>query len=201
MRVAFSDESGVGSKKKEPITVVTAVVLDMDRQWEPFSNGLHAIITAARKKHMNLLEKGRVLKGRILYSAIRKGIRGADEILRATLELAVEEKILVFYGAVDRIEFENYRGLLKITERDKNMTPFDKAFEACFSVVDRTVRTVTNEQILWIADRSDRDRESATKSSLAYHRLYEALLGAGGLIAGQAPMPLEIGGTSRIADT
>jgi hypothetical protein len=201
VRVAFSDESGVGSKKDEPITVVTAVVLNMDRQWEPVSNGLYSIIGAAREKYAELLERKHALKGKLLYSAIRKKIPGADSILRATLELVIEEKLLVFYSAIDRTEFENYRGLLKITEHEKSLTPFDKAFEACFSVVDRTVRTVSNEQVLWIADRSDRDRESATKRSLGYHRLYEALIGAGGLIFGQAPMPLKMGGTSRIADT
>jgi hypothetical protein len=31
--VAYSDESGVGSIKKEPITVVTAVMMNIDTQW------------------------------------------------------------------------------------------------------------------------------------------------------------------------
>jgi hypothetical protein len=147
-----------------------------------------------------LLENNRSLKGKLLYSAVRREIAGADAILRAMLEVVATQRLLVFYGAVDRVEFENYRGLLKITERDKTMTPLDKAFEACFSIVDRTVRTLTDEQILWIADRSDRERESATKDSLLYHRLKELTLTAHGIIAGQSPIPLEAG-VSRIADT
>lgn len=201
VRVVFSDESGVGSIHKEPITVVTAIVLNMDQQWVPVSNALHAILSDARKNHKGLLEQGRSLKGKLLYSAIRRGIVEADQILRCILAVPIDQKILVFQSAVDRGEFESYRGILKITEPEKTMTPFDKAFEECFSIVDRVVRTVyPNEQILWIADRSDRDRESATKKSLFQHRLREMMVRVGGVIFGQAPIPLETG-ESRIADT
>jgi Protein of unknown function (DUF3800) len=200
VRIAFSDESGVGNRKKEPITFVTAVVMNMDRQWKPVSNELYSILVKARKEHKGLLENNRSLKGKLLYSAVRRGIAGADAILRAMLEVVATQSLLVFYGAVDRVEFEHYRGLLKVTEREKQMTPFDKAFEACFSIVDRTVRTLTDEQILWIADRSDRERESATKDSLVHHRLKELTLMVHGIIAGQSPMPL-LTGVSRIADT
>jgi hypothetical protein len=199
MRIVFSDESGVGSKKNEPITVVTAIVLNMDRQWEPVSASLSAVRREVRKKNKNLLEKGRALKGKLLYSAIRKGLPEADRILREVLQVIVDQKILVFYGAVDRATFDDYRGILKFTERERGMTAFDKAFEACFSVVDRAVRTFTNEQILWIADRSDKERESATKTSLFYHRLNEMAMPAG-YVAGQMGAPLETG-ESRIADT
>lgn len=165
MRVVFSDESGVGNRQKEPITVVTAVVLNMDRQWGPVSAELYRIIGDALKSSKSLLERGRALKGKILYSAIRKGIGEADAILRATLKVAIDNDILVFYGVVDRVEFENYSRIIKDTEREKGMTPFDKAFEICFSYVDRFIRTAyPNEQILWIADRSDRDREASTKN-------------------------------------
>ncbi len=185
--------------KKEPITVVAAVALNMDRQWEPVFSELNALVHRAAKENKDLLHKGRSLKGKDLYSGVRRGIGPADTILRAALRVVADHGLSVFYSAVDRAEFENYRGILKMTERDKKMTPFDKAFEGCFSVVDRTVRTETNEQILWIADRSDRARESATKNALIYHRFKEATFGDGGLIFGQLNVPLKTG-ASRIAD-
>src|SRR5713101_7220460 len=128
VRVVFSDESGVGSKKKEPITVVTAVVVNMDRQWEPISKGLYAVLSYARTKHKGLLDEGRSLKGKHLYSAIRRNIEPAKDILRAVLRLVIDPGVdpgpLVFYGAVDRTGFDNYRGIIKITERENTMTAF-----------------------------------------------------------------------------
>ncbi len=78
MLVAYSDESGVGSIKKEPITVVTAVVMNVDTQWEGVESDLWKARFGTPK---GLLEK-RALKGKYLYRAIRKG----DPEAIATLE-------------------------------------------------------------------------------------------------------------------
>ena len=148
VQIVFSDESGVGNRKKEPITVVTAIVFNMDREWGPVSTGLQNILFEAIGSHKSLLEKGRALKGKLLYSAVRKGIPGADGILRSILQVVANHRITVFYGAVDRDEFEKYRGSAKATQPEKRMTPFDKAFEQCFQMVDRVARSFTNEQVL-----------------------------------------------------
>jgi hypothetical protein len=42
LRVVYSDESGTGDRE-QPITVVTAIVLDMDSQWTPIERELSAL--------------------------------------------------------------------------------------------------------------------------------------------------------------
>ncbi len=200
LRVVFSDESGVGSKKDEPITVVTAIAINFDDHWEPITSRIAPVIDEARKKHKGLLDKGQTLKGSLLYSGVRRGIEAADAILRDVLTVINQEKVLVFHGAVDRREFDDFRAIARADLHEKKMSSFDKAFEACFGEVDRTIRSFTKEQILWIADRSDRSREATTKLTLLFHRLREASLGEGGLILGHTSGP-KIAGKSRIADT
>jgi hypothetical protein len=43
LRVVYSDESGTGDNKKQPITVVTAIVLNMDSQWAPIERDLSEV--------------------------------------------------------------------------------------------------------------------------------------------------------------
>jgi Protein of unknown function (DUF3800) len=190
--VVYSDESGMGSKKDEPITVITAIVLDMDRQWEPVSTAFETIKAATPKR---LLDKGREIKGKLLYSAVRKRIPEANKSLTELLKIIVAHRIPVFYSAIDRKGFENYREIIKITEREKTMTAYDKAFEDCLALIDDSIRTFTNEAVLWITDGSDREREDATKTLLAHHRFRETadvLLGRYTVLKG---------GRTTIADT
>lgn len=42
VQVVYSDESGIGDKKQS-IAVVTAIILNMDSQWEPIERDLSAI--------------------------------------------------------------------------------------------------------------------------------------------------------------
>jgi hypothetical protein len=47
VRVVFSDDSGRGSNRAEPLTVVTAVLFDMDVQWQPFWEDYDSLLIAA----------------------------------------------------------------------------------------------------------------------------------------------------------
>lgn len=168
VRVAYSDESGVGSKKDEPLTVVTAIVMNMDKCWPTVESELKKIISDTPK---SLVHEDRELKGSLLYSAARKDIPEAcqaRESLARTLAITVNEGIPIFYGAVDR---EGYDRSLPQDERkrEKLATSADVAFDACLARVDNFARA-DDEQILWIADHSDPTRERKTKVGLLWTR-------------------------------
>jgi hypothetical protein len=77
MRVVYSDESGTGSIAEEPITVVTALMLNLDSQWEPVHQDLEALRPSPTFE----------FKGGRLFRELRNGRRRerADAILRGIL--------------------------------------------------------------------------------------------------------------------
>jgi uncharacterized protein DUF3800 len=175
LRVVYSDESGVGNPTKEPITVVAAIVINMDRDWHSIENDLRTIISETPP---DLLENNRSLKGRNLYSLIRKNIPGSEratDILNRSLGVLIKYRIAVFYGAVDRAGLQNYQADLSIPDEERQATSYDIAFGECLARLDAAALTFTDERILWIADRSDKEREPATKSALAYYRFQQSL--------------------------
>ncbi len=175
LRVVYSDESGVGNIDKEPITVVTAIVVNMDRDWESVENDLRRVISSTPK---SLLDNGRSLKGKNLYSLIRKNIQesgSATEILNRVLAIPIKYRIAIFYGAVDRNGLQNYQADKSVPDEDKQATSYDVAFNECLARLDAAALTFTDERILWIADRSDKQREPATRSGLAYYRFQQSL--------------------------
>lgn len=190
MRVVYSDESGVGSRQQEPITVVTAIALNMDDQWADFNRALAKIKLDMPK---NLLEKGQAFKGKILYGAVRKGIAEAAKCLEDIFNVIDVLGLPVFYGAVDRDGFDRYRNS-KTIGHDKDIDAYGKAFEACLMRVDGAIRTLTKESVLWVAHRSDREREPLTTETLTWHRLRNKMK----VLHGRLPVA---GGRTRIADT
>lgn len=120
MRVVYSDESGVGDKEREPITVITALMVNMDRIWVSAEKELRHI---RDETPAILLHEGRELKGKNLYSAVRKVDRlkreGKDDpdlrtlekaidILRRLLAVPINYRIPIFYAAVDRAGYDTY---------------------------------------------------------------------------------------------
>jgi hypothetical protein len=164
VRVVYSDESGCGSIKKEPVTVVAGIVLNLDTQWE----AVEAEITVAKMgAPAHLLDK-RTLKGSLLYSAMRKGISPAEEILREILSIPVRNKIPIFYGAVDRAECIQTPG----AKRESPLTEYRIAFNHCLTDVDRAATTfATGERVLWIAEESDAQREMASRGGHFFHSI------------------------------
>jgi hypothetical protein len=171
VRVVYSDESGVGGIEKEPITVVTAIVINMDRNWNEIEDELHTIRLSTLPQ---LLENKRSLKGRLLYSAPRKNIpeaADANAILKRILALPVKYGIAIFYGAVDRKGLLNYQSRNDVNlDKEKRASSYDVAFSECLRRLDTAATSFTNERILWIADRSDKEREPATRTNLTYYR-------------------------------
>ena len=171
VKVVYSDESGVGAKD-ELLTVVTAIIINMDEQWHLIEPAF-AKITADLPE--NLLEDGRAVKGRILYGAIRKDIPEtsvARDALESVLAITASLKIPIYYGAVERAGFTKYHSRIRTAEYEQRMTDYDVAFEQCLTNVDNTVSTLLpKERLLWIADRSDSQREPSSKSTLETYRL------------------------------
>jgi hypothetical protein len=149
VRVIYSDESGTGGNlKEEPITVVAAIMLNLDSQWQPVNVALAE------------LPSRREFKGRKLYKDLRKNrhAQEADHILRLFLNIPLAHYTPIFFGAVDRKGFErNKKGLLGTGSRLVGpQTPLDSAFGHCFDQVDSYALTsFPRERILWIHDHNE----------------------------------------------
>ncbi len=147
VRVVYSDESGTGNLKDEPITVVAAIMLNLDSQWESVDASLAQ------------LPSRREFKGKGLYKDLRKNrhVTEADKILRLFLSIPVNHHIPIFFGAVDRASFaRNKKGLLGVGSLASSHTVLDSAFEHCFDQVDSyALSAFPRERVLWIADHNE----------------------------------------------
>lgn len=171
VKVVYSDESGVGAKD-ELLTVVTAILVNMDEQWHLIEPTFSKIRNGLPD---NLLEGGRAVKGRILYGALRKNIPEsplARDALASILALPANLKIPIYYGAVEREGFAKFHSRVRTADHEQRMTEYDVAFEQCLACVDNTVSALLpGERLLWIADRSDKQREPSTKTTLEMYRM------------------------------
>lgn len=166
VRVVYSDESGVGSIKTEPLTVVTAIVLNIDNQWEPVEAALHRAEAMTPRK---LLFKEQ-LKGSLLYGAVRKGVPRARKALTEILSIPARERIGIFYGAVDRAGCHRS---LRWAKDGSPVAEYHAAFADCLDRVDTAAKIfAAGERVLWIAHQSDKEREPATTSGHLWHRIF-----------------------------
>jgi hypothetical protein len=157
VRVVYSDETGTGSIEEEPLTVVTALMINMDSQWADVSNDIVGIRPFRRE-----------FKGHRLYRDLRNGRQhvDADAILRQVLAIPKKRRLPLFYGAVDRVSFRrlkpNVLNWLPPAERQypPNLaSEIGSAFDHCMDKVDTYVHTLLpGEQVLWIADKSQYEK-------------------------------------------
>jgi len=154
VRVVYSDESGTGDIGKEPITVVCAVMLNLDNQWEPVERALQEVPRFKRRE----------LKGTRLLRDIRIGRKPkADATLRQVLNIIRANHLSIFYGAVNR---EGFKRANSITETGY-ANDLHVAFSQCLERVANYIYTShPKEKVLWIAD-SGREREIRREQSLA----------------------------------
>lgn len=149
VRVIYSDETGTGSVDKEPLTVVAAVMINLDSQWAGVESDLIAI---APKKE---------LKGSRLFRDLRNGRRrdGADRTLRDVLAIPSRHRLPIFFGAIDRRGLSNHN-----SERGQaHVKSYDMAFLLCLRAVDIVVHAMFDgENVLWIADQSGYEGRSRT---------------------------------------
>jgi hypothetical protein len=169
LRVAFSDESSVGSKQLEPIAVATALVMNLDECWPAVEAEMRKIIQETPK---HLLHAGQELRGSELYRALREDSparAAAHEVLTRSLMVAQNQAIQICFHAVDRSGYEAFSANLIADPklRAKATTSTDRAFDGCVAYVDRFVRSV-GEYVLWVSDWSDKHRQGTSKLGLLW---------------------------------
>lgn len=186
LKVAYSDESGCGSIESEPISVVAACIMNLDKCWPAVESEMVKIGAACPTSLLHAPfgpdNPVRELKGSNLYSAARKNIpeaAPARDILSRILAITVNEGIPIYYGAVDRKGWDKVisaRAAASTQDRpaDPKRQPIeptaaDRAFDACAALVDKFASSI-DEHVLWIADHSDPKRELTTKVGLPWLR-------------------------------
>jgi hypothetical protein len=100
LKVVYSDESLTDSKEAKPVTVVTALLLDMDSQWPLVSKDVSAIGHPGE------------FKGKQLFYDLRKNTKekpDSERCLTQLLSIPFNRGIQIFYGAVDE------KGLARLT--------------------------------------------------------------------------------------
>jgi Protein of unknown function (DUF3800) len=154
VRVVYSDESGVGSEREEPFTVVAALMLNIDSQWHPV---LRAIDEALRE----FLGRDQVanyeISGRVLYARIKRGDPQASKLMAALMAIPRKNLVPIFYSAVDRAGFAAVRRVRRVPDGTLFDIGIPDVFaEAIFNAitqVDAYVHTgFPHEQVLWIHD-------------------------------------------------
>jgi uncharacterized protein DUF3800 len=158
MRVVYSDECGIGDIKKEPITVVTAIMMNLDSQWTPLQRDftkLPATWLGRRELHgIRLLRDLRKSRG-----------KHSGDVLAAVASMPSAHGLQIFSGAVDRAGFRRVKESI-LHDQDSNWDEYFAAFLSCMRRVDDFMHTAyPSEKVLWIADESERHR-SRLKMSL-----------------------------------
>lgn len=156
MKVVYSDESGTGgSLKKNPIIVVTGLLLNLDHQWIPvrddFESALKDIYGLSDSQLAHF-----AVKGHRLYQQIERGDERASNLMKRLMAIPYRRKVPIWYGAVDRdgykYHMENIHIRSEFSEKDV-IRPFRIAFEECLNRIDTYVHAFFHdEQILWIHD-------------------------------------------------
>jgi hypothetical protein len=142
VRVAYSDETGTGSIEKEPITVVAAIVMNLEDQWEGVEHDLSKL--APREDFE--------FKGAKLFKQLRKANTRAeaDRMLRGVLAVPGRNRLPVYHVAVDRKGFIDYK---KERGQWESMDAYDAAFFICLNQIEMTIHTyLPKERLLWISD-------------------------------------------------
>lgn len=170
MRVVFSDESGTGDKD-DPLTVVAAMLVDADVQWEPFTKDFRmAAIQVPEDQRQFVLEREmHEVKGDRLFRALRRRPECyAGTLLREIAKLPARHRVPIFYGAVDRAAIarkkEVHRDELFLDQ--KTDIHLDAAFRECIEQVERwSWESSAQERLVWIADDPARHVRTVASAS------------------------------------
>ena len=158
MQVVYSDECGVGSEIKEPLTVVTAFVINIDKDWVAIERKLSPII---RRNYRQFGHKE--LKGAALLKQVRRNggkAKEADRTLKEVLSVPYDHFLPIFYGAVHRAKF-NAMIAAHPTSTNRIDTPLRWALRDCLEQVDTYVHaSFADDKIMWIADQASYNETS-----------------------------------------
>lgn len=180
LRVVYSDESGTGDEA-QPITVVGALLLNIDSQWGPLERDLLAVKATIPIKLMrgtgespflHGASQDRELKGSLFFKALRGKLHGITEAqasaaLAHVLSIATKHGIHIFHGAVNRAGRAAWcreHGFNASLQSDQ-----EAAFNECVRRLDNFVHTFTpSERVLWIADKTG--FEKSVRHGLQFHQ-------------------------------
>jgi hypothetical protein len=163
VRVVYSDESGTSSVQTEPITVIAAIMLNIDSQWDDLDKYLNSIAPSPSFEF-----KG----SRLLHDCASDKTHIADRAIHllSALMLAPRRYLVpIFYGAVHREGYRkaNAHWMFNVKEQSINEAQ-DHAFYECLERVDTYVHTLLpDEKVLWIADGPN-PRQRPMKSGLSF---------------------------------
>ena len=146
VRVVYSDETGLGSREDEPITVATAILLNIDSQWDL----LEAAIDTSLLKAMSAERAKRYeIKGKKLFYDVGRKRHVSEQLLIDLLLIAEQHKIPISFAAVDRAGYE------QIFHDSSDTRVYGLAFYECARHIDDyTHLEIPKEKLLWIADKS-----------------------------------------------
>ena len=165
VQVVYSDETGTsGTFKKEPYTVVAALLLNMDSQWLPVRDAVELALKETFELSDAEIDRF-VIKGHRLYQRIERNEPKAKNLMTRLMAIPRQELVPVWYGAVDRDGFkyqmENIHIDAEFRERDR---PFMFALEECMRAVDTWVHSnFPEDKVIWIHDEgslNERARET-----------------------------------------
>ena len=167
VRVVYSDESGIGSEKDEPITIVAALMLNIDSQWHAALELIEEILrTTLGRRDISRYE----ISGKKLYYKIGRNNPKAATMMSALMAVPGKCRMPIFYGAVDRAGFKFFLQqafiptVYKRSGQDRPVLPLDTFQEAmtqCIERVDSYVHTAfPMEQVLWIHDKGRYDDDA-----------------------------------------
>jgi len=179
VRVVFSDESGTGKNSvREPITLVAAILLDMDSQWVPVRDAIEEAIKNIYEKGDDQLERY-ALKAKALYHQIERGDIRAAEMMNRLMAIPREQGIPIWYGAVDRAGFKMGMERMRLPASPpfkENNIPFKFAFEECMHRIDTWMHADgPEEHVLWIHD--DGSLNERAKQALRGFRWAKNIIG------------------------
>jgi hypothetical protein len=163
VRVVYSDESGVGSIKDEPFSLVTAIMVNMDSQWHPINDAIDGILRGVMSPERAARYE---IKGKRLFSEVQRNNADSRKILAQILNVTAQHQVQIFYGAVDRRGYESVIKQMRLASKNTNIAvdllagPKSSAFVSCASFVERWVHMgIPKEQVLWIADEGKAQTE------------------------------------------
>lgn len=146
--LAFSDESGTGSIKDEPIIAVAAVVINPDTQWDGVQADIDTLLLHVPEQRRNKFE----FHASRLFGQLRKETNRL--LLSGILSIPFRRHLPIFYAAADR------NGVGK-TIGSNDIDQITIAAQAgCFTMaaaqLEKAISTFQprgqQEKILWIAD-------------------------------------------------
>jgi uncharacterized protein DUF3800 len=152
VRVVYSDETGTdGDEKRNPSTIVTALLLNMDHQWKPVRDAVEAAIADVIKPPAM---SRYALKGKNIYHQIERGEPHAIELMKRLMSVPRQCCVPVFWDGVHR---QGFRFQMKTLRQSRALAdvyrPFRLAFQNCVQGIETYVHTAyRDEELLWIHD-------------------------------------------------